>query len=249
MYCSMLIGKTALITGASRGIGRAIALKFVEHGAFVGINYISNDEAAEKTLQLIDEMGGKGVLLKGDVSDSSDAAQIVNDLVKQKGQIDILVNNAAIYIRNKFIDIPLNTWEQVISNNLTSAFLLSKAALPHMKPNSKIIFISSQLAFKGSSHGADYASSKAGILGLMRSLALELAVKKICVNAIAPGTINTDLISNYTNDMKLERINEIPLKRLGTPEDIANCCLFLASGLSDYITGETINVNGGLYIH
>lgn len=249
MYCSMLIGKTALITGASRGIGRAIALKFVEHGAFVGINYISNDEAAEKTLQLIDEIGGKGVLLKGDVADSSDAAQIVNDLVKQKGQIDILVNNAAIYIRNKFIDIPLNTWEQVISNNLTSAFLLSKAALPHMKPNSKIIFISSQLAFKGSSHGADYASSKAGILGLMRSLALELAVKKICVNAIAPGTINTDLISNYTNDMKLERINEIPLKRLGTPEDIANCCLFLASGLSDYITGETINVNGGLYIH
>jgi len=245
----MLIGKTALITGASRGIGRAIALKFVEHGAFVGINYISNDEAAEKTLQLIDEIGGKGVLLKGDVADSSDAAQIVNDLVKQKGQIDILVNNAAIYIRNKFIDIPLNTWEQVISNNLTSAFLLSKAALPHMKPNSKIIFISSQLAFKGSSHGADYASSKAGILGLMRSLALELAVKKICVNAIAPGTINTDLISNYTNDMKLERINEIPLKRLGTPEDIANCCLFLASGLSDYITGETINVNGGLYIH
>jgi len=118
-----------------------------------------------------------------------------------------------------------------------------------MKPGGKIIFISSQLAFKGSSHGADYASSKAGILGLMRSLALELASKKINVNAVAPGTIDTDIIANYSKELRKQRIQEIPLKRLGTPKDVANTCLFLASNLSDYITGETINVNGALYIH
>ncbi len=118
-----------------------------------------------------------------------------------------------------------------------------------MKIGCKIIFLSSQLAFRGSSHGADYATSKAGILGLMRSLALELAQKKINVNAVAPGTIDTDIIANYTEKMRQERIKEIPLKRLGTPEDIANTCLFLASDLSSYITGETINVNGGFYIH
>jgi 3-oxoacyl-[acyl-carrier protein] reductase len=118
-----------------------------------------------------------------------------------------------------------------------------------MKPGSKIIFISSQLAFRGSSHGADYASSKAGMLGLMHSLALELASKKINVNAVAPGTIDTDIIANYTDEMRQQRIKEIPLRRFGIPDDIANTCLFLASDLSDYITGETINVNGGLYIH
>jgi 3-oxoacyl-[acyl-carrier protein] reductase len=117
-----------------------------------------------------------------------------------------------------------------------------------MQKNSKIIFISSQLAQKGSTHGGDYASSKAGILGLMKSLALELSERNINVNAVAPGTIDTDLLESYTKEMRQKRIDEIPLKRLGTPEDVANTCLFLATELSSYITGETINVNGGLYI-
>ena len=117
-----------------------------------------------------------------------------------------------------------------------------------MKEGGKIIFISSQLAFRGSSHGADYTASKAGMLGLMRSLALELAARKINVNAIAPGTIDTDIIAGYSREQRMRRIEEIPLKRLGTPEDIANACLFLASNLADYITGEVILVTGGLYI-
>ena len=245
----MLEGKTALISGASRGIGRRIALKFVEHGAFVGINYVSNDNAAKETLQLIRENGGGGVLLKGDVSDVANVERIVKTLVEKRERIDILVNNAGIYIRNIFENIPLKTWEKILSVNLTSCYHLCKQVIPHMNPNGKIIFISSQLAFKGSSHGADYATSKAGMLGLMRSLALELAEKNICVNAVAPGTIDTDIIAGYTKKMREERIKEIPLRRLGTPEDVANCCLFLASDLSNYITGETINVNGGLYIH
>ena len=249
MHMLMLDGKTALVTGASRGIGRGIALKFASHGAFVGINYLSNDKAAKETLEIIRNAGGDGVLLKGDVSNSSDVDCVVEKLVEVRGQIDILVNNAGIYIRNKFEDIPVEIWDKVISSNLKSGYLVCKKAVSYMKPNSKIIFVSSQLAFRGSSHGADYTTSKAGVLGLMRSLALELAGKKIYVNAVAPGTIDTDIIANYTEEMREERINQIPLKRLGTPEDVANCCLFLASNLSDYITGETINVNGGLYIH
>ncbi|MFW6121261.1 MAG: SDR family NAD(P)-dependent oxidoreductase, partial [Petrotogales bacterium] len=193
--------------------------------------------------------GGNGMLLKGDVSVVANVEQIVETLVHERENIDLLVNNAGIYARNAFEDIPPKTWEKILSVNLTSCYHLCKQVIPHMKSNGKIIFISSQLAFKGSSHGADYAASKAGMLGLMRSLALELAEKNINVNAVAPGTIETDIIAGYTKEMREERKKEIPLKRLGTPEDVANCCLFLASDLSNYITGETINVNGGLYIH
>jgi len=245
----MLKGKTALITGASRGIGRGITIKFAQNGAFVGFNYFSNDESAKEVLKIVRNKGGDGILLKGDVSKISNVKKIVKTLVDEKGHIDILVNNAGIYTRNMFEDISPEIWEKIISINLTGCYNFCKEVIPHMKPMSRIIFISSQLAFKGSAHGADYAASKAGILGLMRSLALELAKKKILVNAIAPGTIDTDIIASYSKKMREERIKEIPLGRLGIPEDIANACLFLASDLSNYITGETINVNGGLYIH
>ena len=199
-YC-MLKDKIALVTGASRGIGRGIALNFVKHGAFVGINYLSNDIAAEETIGLIRKNGGKGILLKGDVSKEKDVNKIVKRLVKDHGRIDILVNNAGIYNRNAFENISFEIWKKIISINLTSCFLLCKYVVPHMKPNSKIIFISSQLAFKGSSHGADYATTKAGILGLMRSISLELADRNIYVNAVAPGTIDTDIISNYNANL------------------------------------------------
>lgn len=245
----ILKGKTALITGSSRGIGRGIAIKFAENNAFVGINYISNDESAEETLNIVKEKGGNGILLKGDVSNLKDVEKIVKTLVDKRGKIDILVNNAGIYFRNNFKNLKPEIWNKVISVNLNGSYNMCKKVLPFMKKNSSIIFISSQLAFRGSSHGSDYATSKAGQLGLMRSLALELSNKKIRVNAVAPGTIDTDIISNYTKEQKQSRINEIPLKRLGTPEDIANACLYLSSNMSDYITGETINVNGGLYIH
>jgi 3-oxoacyl-[acyl-carrier protein] reductase len=244
----MLKNKCALITGASRGIGKGIAKKFAENGCFVGINYVSNDEQANKTLKQIKDNGGDGILLKGDVSNPKDVEKIVKTFLQKTGKIDILVNNAGIYNRAFFNDISLEKWNEVISKNLTGCFNICKQVIFHMKKNSKIIFISSQLAQKGSTHGGDYASSKAGMLGLMRSLALELAEKRINVNAVAPGTIETDLLKNYTEDMRKQRIDEIPLKRLGTPEDVANTCLYLASDLSSYITGETINVNGGLYI-
>jgi len=245
----MLKGKTALITGASRGIGRAIAIKFAEQGAFVVINFLSNDKAAKEVLKIIEGKGGQGIIIKADVSKENDVDKMLNIIFKIRKNIDILVNNAGIYSRDYFENISKDNWYKSLSVNLTSCFHLCKKVVPNLKSGSKIIFMSSQLAFKGSSHGADYATTKAGMLGLMRSLAIELAHKKINVNAVAPGTIDTDLLANYTKEMKQVRINEIPLKRLGTPDDVADTCLFLASNLSDYITGETIHVNGGLYIH
>ena len=244
----MLSGKNALITGASRGIGRAIAIKFAENGAFVGINYNKSEDKARDVLKIIRDRGGDGILLKGDVSSSKDCKEVVERFIDERKSIDILVLNAGIYERGSFLEIDEKRWDRVISTNLSSCYHVLRFAIPYIDSGGSIIFISSQLAFKGSKHGADYAASKAGMLGLMRSLALELA-PRIRVNAVAPGTIDTDIISNYSQEMREKRISEIPLKRLGKPEDVANACLFLASDLSSYITGEVINVNGGLYIH
>ena len=246
------------MTGEGYGIMKAIlACKKIRYEVvnpsvwmkevFKGNN--TNDKKAEETIKKIKQKGAKAVLLKGDISKPKDAESIVKTFVAETNNVDILVNNAGIYERSNVEEISLERWNQVIKPNLTGSFYLCKKALPHMEPGSKIIFVSSQLAFRGSSHGADYASSKAGMLGLMRSLALELASKKINVNAVAPGTIDTDIIANYSEEVRKQRIMEIPLNRLGTSKDIANTCLFLASNLSDYITGETIHVNGGLYIH
>ncbi len=243
----MLHGKNAIVTGASRGIGRAIAIKFAENGAFVGINYIKNDEMASNTLKIVKSYSD-GILLKGDVGDSKEAKEIVDNFIGVAKRIDILVNNAGIYKRKKIFELDEEQWDETLRINLKSCYNMCKNALTYMHEGGKIIFISSQLALKGSSHGADYAASKSGMLGFMRSLALELASRKINVNAIAPGTIDTDLILGYSKKEREERIKEIPLGRIGKPEDVANVCLFLASNLADYITGETINVNGGLYI-
>jgi len=245
----MLKGKTALISGASKGIGRSIALKFAEHGAYVGINYFTNESSAKEILKDVINLGGDGVILKGDISNFKHVEKIVTSFVKITDHIDILVNNAGVYYRNSFENITNDNWDNVISINLSGSFYLCKKIIPYMHPQSKIIFISSQLAFRGSSHGSDYAASKAGMLGLMRSLSFELGERNILVNAIAPGVIDTDIIADYSIEKRKERIKEIPLGRLGNPEDVANTCLFLASDLSTYITGETINVNGGLYIH
>ena len=244
----MLSGKNALITGASRGIGRAIAIKFAENGAFVGINYNKSEDKARDVLKIIRDREGDGILLKGDVSSSKDCKEVVERFIDKRKSIDILVLNAGIYERGSFLEIDEERWDRVISTNLSSCYHVLRFAIPYIGNGGSIIFISSQLAFKGSKHGADYAASKAGMLGLMRSLALELA-PRIRVNAVAPGTIDTDIISNYSQEMREKRISEIPLRRLGKPEDVANACLFLASDLSSYVTGEVINVNGGLYIH
>ncbi len=245
----MLRNKNAVITGASRGIGRGIAEVFAEHGAFVGINYVSDKQAALKTLQRVRSAGGEGILLKGDVAKPSEVNTMVSKYVEVCDQLDILVNNAGVYKRNDFETLSYAAWQRSMHVNLTGCYHMCSQLIPYMSAGGRIIFISSQLAFRGTSHGADYAASKAGMLGLMRSLALELAAKKITVNAVAPGTIDTDIIAGYSKEKRNQRSREIPLGRIGQPEDVADAVLFLASDLARYITGETINVNGGLYIH
>ncbi|MBC7081452.1 MAG: glucose 1-dehydrogenase [Thermoplasmatales archaeon] len=241
----MLNGKRAIITGASRGIGKATAILFAKNGAKVGINYFKSDDEAKNVLKEV-KIFSEGILLKGDVSNFKEANKIVEKFVKKFGGIDILVNNAGIYKRRKFEELSEEEWDETIKINLKASFNMCKCCLRYMKKG-KIIFISSQLALRGSSHGAHYSASKSAILGLMKSLAIELA-PNINVNAIAPGVINTDIIANYSEEERRRRANEIPLKRIGEPEDVAKVCLFLASELADYITGETINVNGGIYI-
>lgn len=243
----LLSNKTALVTGASRGIGRGIARLFADHGCFVGINYVSNETAALETEALVKKTSD-GMLLQGDVSVAEDVKSMVDQLVDKRASIDVLVLNAGIYLRHGFDEIDSSVWNQVLQVNLSSCYLLCQQVLPVMNKGGKIIFVSSQLACKGSAHGADYATSKAGMLGLMRSLALELAGVPIYVNAVAPGTIDTDIIAGYSEKMKKRRAEMIPLGRLGTAQDVARVCLFLASDLSDYVTGETVQVNGGLYI-
>jgi len=244
----LLNGKTALITGASRGIGRATAVTFAREGAYVGLNYRSSDDAANETLQAVRQYSD-GLLLQADVSQEDEVISMVEELAGERNAIDIVVNNAGIYKRATIDEKTAEDWRQVLDVNLTGSYLVAKHALPHVPDGGRLIFISSQRGFKGSPHGADYAASKAGVLGLMRSLARELAKRDITSNAVAPGTIDTDMISGLSGERREKYVRRIPMKRLGRPEEIADACLYLASDMASYVTGETINVNGGLYIH
>jgi len=214
----------------------------------VGINYRSSGGEARKVLETV-KGHSDGMLLKADVSQEKEVAVMIEELVGQRTHIHIVVNNAGIYQRASFDELEPEQWRRILGVNLDGAYHVTRHALPHIPQQGRVVFISSQLAFKGSSHGTDYAASKAGMLGMARSLARELAPRHITVNVVAPGTIDTDMIGGYTPEKKRERASLVPLGRLGTPQDVAYACLFLASPWADYITGETINVNGGLYIH
>ena len=240
-------GKTALITGASRGIGAATAISFAQEGALVGINYLRSEREAREVLKRIEKEGGEGILLKADVSSEREIRYAADTLSEVGGGIDILVANAGIYQRKKVDEITAEMWRRTLEVNLTGAFLSAMAVLPHMRSGA-MVFVSSQLAFRGTPHGMDYAASKAGILGLVRSLALELA-PEIRVNAVSPGYIDTDILSGDTPEKRRRREEEVPLKRIGRPEEVASAILYLASDDASYITGVCLDVNGGLYIH
>lgn len=246
-----LKGKKALITGASRGIGRAIAEKFAEEGAKIGLNYHSSDEKAKEILESVNSHS-EGILLKGDVSNEKDCKRIVSDFVDEFDGLDILLNNAGILNKKKLEESTVETFDQTMGVNVRGPFLLSKYSLEYLKYSGegRIINMSSHWAFRASDQATSYVISKTALIGLTRALALELGPKGITVNAIAPGTIETDMIADrYSEKEKRERAQEIPLKRLGKPEDIANTALFLASEEGSYVNGEIIGVNGGLTIH
>jgi len=237
-------GKKAIVTGGSRGIGRAIALELAKRGANVGINYVSNEAKARETLAEIERFGVKGILLKGDVSRIEDVKNFVKKFVEEFKKVDILINNAGILSKNiNFLDVSEEEWDRVIDVNLKGTFLVTKEALPFIPDGGKIINMSSIAGKMGGTVGAHYAASKAGIIGLTFALASELAKRKITVNAIAPGPVDTELISQETKE-RLSRVT--PLGRIATPEEIAKTAIFLIE--NDFVDGEVIDVNGARYM-
>ncbi len=240
--------KAVLITGASRGIGRACAYKLAEEGYAIGVNYYRNEQTANEIVDKIIDLGGEANALSANVANEEDVKEMVEVFVEEFSGIFGLVNNAGIYDRKKFVKLTLKDWEETITTNLTGAFLCTKYALPHIPTGGRIINIASVLAHMGSSQGAHYAASKAGIIGFSKSLARELAPKKITVNVVAPGATETDIIASDTPKKRKERERITPLGRVAQPEEMANVVSFLLSEKANYITGETINVNGGMWM-
>jgi 3-oxoacyl-[acyl-carrier protein] reductase len=243
-----LVDMVALVTGASRGIGRSAVLKLAGAGAKVIINYQGNEEAAQETLRLVNEIGGSGKLVKADVTNSEQVDALIKNTMDSYGRIDILVNNAGITRDGLLMRMKDEDWEKVINTNLTGVFNCTRAVVrPMMKQRSgKIINISSVVGINGNLGQVNYSAAKAGIIGLTKSTAKELASRGIMVNAIAPGFIRTDMTDKLTEDAKTEIASRIPLGRLGNPDDIANLITFLAGPYSDYITGQVIAVDGGM---
>ena len=242
--------KIALVTGGSRGIGRAIAIKLAESGAYVYINYVRNEEAATETLRIIRNGGGNGELSCFDVSDFKATQETISDIVKKKRRVDILVNNAAVSTEGLLVRVKKKDWNNVIDINLTGTFNCCQAVIRYMMKQrwGRIVNITSVVAETGNAGQVNYSASKAGILGLTKSLARELGSRNICVNAVAPGFVETDMTSSVPDKGREKIRNQIPLLRLGTPEDVAGVVVFLVSEEADYITGQVIRVNGGLYM-
>ena len=244
----LLEGKTALITGASKGIGRAIANRYAEQGANVAFTYLSSVEKGEA---LVAELEAKGIKAKGYRSDASDfaaAEQLINDVVADFGSLDILINNAGITKDNLMMRMTEEMWDQVINVNLKSCFNTVKAATRTMMKQraGSIINMTSVVGLKGNAGQANYSASKAGILGFTKSIALELGSRGIRSNAIAPGFIETEMTDALDENTVQGWREAIPLKRGGQPEDVADACVFLGSDMSSYITGQVLQVDGGM---
>lgn len=242
----MLKGKTALVTGASRGIGEAIAVEFARNGANVIINFYNNKDEAQKVLDKVKGFGVKGIAVQADVSKIDEVRAMADKVQKEFGKVDILVNNAGIIKDKTLKNMSVEEWHAVINTNLNGAFYVTKSILPMIPEGGRIISISSIVGQYGNFGQTNYAASKAGIIGFTKSLAKELGKKKITVNAIAPGFVKTTIIDDIPF-LRRKMINYmIPLKGEAEAEDIANAAVFLASGKSRYITGSVINVDGGL---
>jgi 3-oxoacyl-[acyl-carrier protein] reductase len=241
--------KIVLVTGGSRGIGRAISLRLAKDGAYVFVNYARNDKAAQETLRMIRRLGGEGEVLPFDVADFKQSEEAIGGIIGEKDRLDILVNNAGISADGLVVRMKEENWDRVIASNLKGVFNCCRAAARYMMRQrwGRIVNISSLVASSGNAGQANYCASKAGIEGLTKSLARELGSRNICINAVAPGLIDTDMTASMRKE-DLEQFRwEIPLKRLGTPEDVAGVVRFLVSEDAGYITGQVIHVNGGVY--
>jgi len=244
----LLEGQTTLITGGSRGIGRAIALEMARQGANVAFSDLKYDETAKQTEKELNDLGVKAKAYASDASSFSESENLVNDVVTEFGNIDILVNNAGITRDTLLMRMTEDMWDDVLRINLKSAFNLTKAVQKYMLKQRKgsIINMSSIVGLGGNAGQANYAASKAGMIAFTKSVAQEIGARNIRVNAIAPGFIETEMTGQLSEDVKKEWAEKIPLKRAGKPEDVANMAVFLASDMAAYVTGQVFTVCGGM---
>ena len=244
-----LEGKIALVTGAAQGIGRAIALLLAQKGADIVVSDI-NLEKAEEMAKEIEAVGRKGMAIKVDVANTDDVERMIEAILEQFGQIDILVNNAGIARDKLILRMTEEDWDAVLNVNLKGTFNCTKAVIKHMSKQrkGKIVNIASVVGEMGNVGQANYSASKAGVIGFTKTIAREFAQRGINVNAIAPGYIETPMTEVLTEKVKEELRRMIPMERLGRPEDVAQAVLFLVSETSSYITGQVLNVNGGIYM-
>ncbi|BDG48083.1 MULTISPECIES: 3-oxoacyl-[acyl-carrier-protein] reductase [Parageobacillus] len=244
----MLQGKVALVTGASRGIGRAIALELARQGAKIAVNYAGSEAKANEVVEEIKNMGGEAFAIQADVSDAQAVDRMVKTVLERFGRIDILVNNAGITRDNLLMRMKEEEWDDVININLKGVFNCTKAVTrPMMKQRyGRIVNIASIVGVMGNPGQANYVAAKAGVIGLTKTAARELASRNITVNAVAPGFITTDMTERLNEEIKAEMLKQIPLARFGEPEDVAKVVAFLASDAASYMTGQTLHVDGGM---
>ncbi len=245
----MLEGKVAIITGAARGIGKTIAIKYAEHGSNVALTDVVLNEESDALEKELQAMGVKAKIYKSDAADFSGSAELMEQIVNDFGTVDILVNNAGITRDNLLLRMTEDDWDLVLKVNLKSCFNMIKAVQPIMlkKKAGSIINMSSVVGRKGNAGQVNYSASKAGMIGLTKSVALELGSRNVRSNAIAPGFIETEMTAKLDEEVIKQWYRAIPLRRGGTPEDVANAALFLASDFSSYITGQVLSVDGGMY--
>lgn len=248
MIEKFLNGKVAFVTGASRGIGRAVALKLADAGAKVAINFAGNLEKAEEVKAEIESRGGEAMLVQGKVDNFEVVNAIVKKIVETWGTVDILINNAGINRDNLLLRMTETEFDEVIATNLKGVFNCTKAVTRIMmkQRSGKIVNMTSVVGLTGNAGQANYAAAKSGIIGFTKSVAKELAARGVTVNAIAPGFITTDMTAKLPEKIKEETLNQIPIGKFGTPEDVANLAAFLVSEQAAYITGQVVNVDGGM---
>ncbi|WP_217585638.1 3-oxoacyl-[acyl-carrier-protein] reductase [Lentibacillus saliphilus] len=244
----MLKGQNALVTGGSRGIGRAIALELARQGVNVAVNYAGNEAKAQAVVEEIKAMGASAFKIKADVTDEASVKNMVKEVIQQFGRLDILVNNAGITKDNIIMRMSEEDFDHVVNTNLKGVFLCTKAVTRQMmkQRSGRIVNVASIVGVSGNPGQANYVAAKAGVIGLTKTTAKELASRNILVNAVAPGFISTDMTDALSEEQRDNMMSLIPLNKLGRPEDVANVVRFLVSPDADYVTGQTIHIDGGM---